>query len=370
MKQLLIPGFYSSLMQSMSWAPTLPILLQSIYTMQLRNLGRPSLWLQALLTQLTLPLFLTMTPMSSVSILLKSFYSACSSLSGLDAYANGGELFSLDMQLLKAANSTPIPWVDVQKLAFNTAGYQPVMALAQNHIHFFGTPGTPDGSAIIFVIHCTLFELWVRRLLIRCFSLLPSACSTIVWELSWYSRPSHFLLPGFRCPGKYCFHPRWWLSNFRDQRGGTERILCHVTSTDSFLFRQTLLKLYQDLPPKILWLLISPLQLHLCNCHRKELPVSFHSTPTGLTPMPSGMWSAYYRQQHLPHLRVRLVAPLPVPVVRHPKPQQELPKAQRLQVALRVTAAALPFKRRPLVGFLLQYSSRSQCCLCEAWGPK
>jgi len=74
------------------------------------------------------------------------------------AYANGGELFSLDMQLLKSANSTPIPWVDVQKLSFNTAGYQPVMALAQNHIHFFGVPGTAAGSAIIFVIHFSFLQ--------------------------------------------------------------------------------------------------------------------------------------------------------------------------------------------------------------------
>ncbi|KIM36305.1 hypothetical protein M413DRAFT_291010 [Hebeloma cylindrosporum] len=81
-----------------------------------------------------------------------------------------GELFSLDMGLLKAANSTPIPWVDVQQPDLsvdqtgaavpgaNTAGYQPVMALAQNHVHFLGVPGMPAGSAKIFVIHFSYMQ--------------------------------------------------------------------------------------------------------------------------------------------------------------------------------------------------------------------
>jgi len=63
------------------------------------------------------------------------------------------------MGLLKSANSTAIPWVDVQKPNFSTGqstdSYQPVMALAQNHIHFLGLPGLPAGDAKIFVIHCT-----------------------------------------------------------------------------------------------------------------------------------------------------------------------------------------------------------------------
>ena len=74
------------------------------------------------------------------------------------------------MGLLKAANSTAIPWVEVQQpdlsnsasgsitLGANTAGYQPTMALAQNHIFFMGVPGLPAGSVKIFVIHC-MFEL-------------------------------------------------------------------------------------------------------------------------------------------------------------------------------------------------------------------
>jgi hypothetical protein len=71
------------------------------------------------------------------------------------------------MGALKAANSTPIPWNVVQQPDLssgtsgpgaNTAGYQPTMALAQNHIHFMGVPGLSDGSVKIFVIHC-MFQL-------------------------------------------------------------------------------------------------------------------------------------------------------------------------------------------------------------------
>jgi hypothetical protein len=70
------------------------------------------------------------------------------------------------MGLLTAANSTAIPWTDVQQPDLstdtsgvelpgaNTAGYQPVMALAQNHVQFLNVPGLPAGSCKIFVIHC------------------------------------------------------------------------------------------------------------------------------------------------------------------------------------------------------------------------
>ncbi|KAF5309535.1 hypothetical protein D9619_012349 [Psilocybe cf. subviscida] len=87
------------------------------------------------------------------------------------AYSKG-ELWSLDMALLKAANSTPIPWNDVQAPDLspdakfgqpanpggNTAGYQPTIALAQNHVHFMGVPGVPAGSAKIFVIHFSFMQ--------------------------------------------------------------------------------------------------------------------------------------------------------------------------------------------------------------------
>jgi hypothetical protein len=62
-------------------------------------------------------------------------------------------LFSLDMGALKAANSTPLSWVDDEQAPY-PSGYQPVMAIAQNHVHFLNVPGVPAGSADIFVIHC------------------------------------------------------------------------------------------------------------------------------------------------------------------------------------------------------------------------
>jgi len=71
---------------------------------------------------------------------------------------SGGDLYSLDMSLLKAGNSTPIPWNDVQHVEFGISDYQPVMALAQNHIHFLNVPGLPNGSARIFVIHFSYMQ--------------------------------------------------------------------------------------------------------------------------------------------------------------------------------------------------------------------
>ena len=65
-----------------------------------------------------------------------------------------GEVFFLDMGGLKAANQSALPWTDVGKAPYD-ASYQPVMALAQNHLHFLDVPGTPAGDAQIFVIHCT-----------------------------------------------------------------------------------------------------------------------------------------------------------------------------------------------------------------------
>jgi len=83
---------------------------------------------------------------------------------------SAGNIYSLDMGLLKAANSTPIPWNPVQQPDLTadsdgtvtpgagTAGYQPVMALAQNHIHFLGIAGIPAGDAKIFVIHFSFMQ--------------------------------------------------------------------------------------------------------------------------------------------------------------------------------------------------------------------
>ncbi|KAH7882828.1 hypothetical protein F5I97DRAFT_1780904, partial [Phlebopus sp. FC_14] len=68
-----------------------------------------------------------------------------------------GNLFSLDMGLLKAANNTPLSWTSDEQAPY-PSDYQPVMALAQNHIHFLDVPGVPAGSADIFVIHYSYFQ--------------------------------------------------------------------------------------------------------------------------------------------------------------------------------------------------------------------
>ena len=67
-----------------------------------------------------------------------------------------GELFFLDMGALVTANSSAVSWVDVEKSPFGDS-YDPVMALAQNHVHFLDVPGTPAGDANIFVIHCECY---------------------------------------------------------------------------------------------------------------------------------------------------------------------------------------------------------------------
>ncbi|KAF8067652.1 hypothetical protein FPV67DRAFT_1780708 [Lyophyllum atratum] len=67
-----------------------------------------------------------------------------------------GEMWSLDMGALKAANATALSWNDVQNPQLGD--YQPVMALAQNHIHFVNVPGVAAGSAKIFVIHFSYLQ--------------------------------------------------------------------------------------------------------------------------------------------------------------------------------------------------------------------
>jgi hypothetical protein len=65
------------------------------------------------------------------------------------------------MGLLKAANSTSLAWVDVQKAPY-ASEYEPVMAIAQNHIFFLNVPGVPAGSSDIFVIHCESGHILLR----------------------------------------------------------------------------------------------------------------------------------------------------------------------------------------------------------------
>ena len=161
-----------------------PTHLLSIFTMPPPNHGLPNKSYQALLILQILPPFWTMIPMCFVRC--SPFYLEQSLTWPLDAYSNA-HLFSLDMALLKAANATPIPWVDVQNVDLsndtsgtptpgaNTAGYQPVIALAQNHVQFLDVSGLAAGSVKIFVIHC-MFSTLIRFALLKyeTFSFLDS----------------------------------------------------------------------------------------------------------------------------------------------------------------------------------------------------
>ncbi|KAJ6466920.1 hypothetical protein C8R45DRAFT_480503 [Mycena sanguinolenta] len=68
-----------------------------------------------------------------------------------------GDLWSLDMQSLTAAQSSAIAWEDTGAAEIDTTNYDGVMGIAQNHIFFFGVPGVAAGNAPIYVIH---FGFW------------------------------------------------------------------------------------------------------------------------------------------------------------------------------------------------------------------
>ena len=63
-------------------------------------------------------------------------------------------MFFLNMGDLKAANSSALTWSNVGTPNFETNGYDPVMAVALNHVHFLDVNGLNPGEARIFVIHC------------------------------------------------------------------------------------------------------------------------------------------------------------------------------------------------------------------------
>ncbi|CCO29485.1 hypothetical protein RSOLAG1IB_05239 [Rhizoctonia solani AG-1 IB] len=67
-----------------------------------------------------------------------------------------GNLYSVEMLERKAATADPIAWTVTNPPNFDVSNYKPVMALAQNHIHFLDTEAG-EGNAHIFVIH---FAYW------------------------------------------------------------------------------------------------------------------------------------------------------------------------------------------------------------------
>jgi len=68
-----------------------------------------------------------------------------------------GTMFSLNMDTMKVAKSESIEWNLVQKFDFPD-DYNPVMALAQNHIHFLNVGSDGPGTARIFVIHYSYLQ--------------------------------------------------------------------------------------------------------------------------------------------------------------------------------------------------------------------
>jgi hypothetical protein len=80
----------------------------------------------------------------------------------IDAISRG-ELYSLDMGTMTSASGNAISWKDVEKPPFTTNGNDPVMALAQNHIHFLDLQNVPAGQAQIYVIHCRSHSASTQR---------------------------------------------------------------------------------------------------------------------------------------------------------------------------------------------------------------
>lgn len=144
-------------------------------------------------------LFWTMIRTSSVSLCRFPCTLFCSHVT-TDALSQGN-LFSLDMGLLNAANSTPLNWVNDEQTPY-PLGYAPVMALAQNHIHFLDVPNVPAGSADIFVIHCAYCTLITKGRGTNSHTrfLLPTAAPdlpTLRWErIPSHLRASRLILPG------------------------------------------------------------------------------------------------------------------------------------------------------------------------------
>ena len=121
-----------------------------------------------------------------------------------------GELFFLDMGSLTSANSSAVSWTDVEKSPYGDT-YQPVMAIAQNHIHFLDVPGTPTGDADIFVIHCRPILSCSTSHAHNSNSLLLPARSPGVPDLGWwhvpcYPRSDRIILPGERGPAGIRLH--------------------------------------------------------------------------------------------------------------------------------------------------------------------
>jgi len=128
-----------------------------------------------------------------------------------------GELSRMDMGLLKAANSSALQWVDVEQVPYQS-GYEPVMALAQNHVFFLNVPGVPAGSASIYVIHCKSGPFPLRHRIVNMVASLqtttsnlshkPSQRPVVGRSLRLTARPRHSSnLKGYAASLLYSLHP-------------------------------------------------------------------------------------------------------------------------------------------------------------------
>jgi hypothetical protein len=121
------------------------------------------------------------------------------------------------MGLLKAANSSALQWVDVEQMPYQS-GYEPVMALAQNHIHFLDVPGVPAGSVSIYVIHCKSGPFPLRDRVVNMVASLQTTSSNLCHKpsqrpmvgrsLRLTVRPHHSSkLRGYAASLLYSIHP-------------------------------------------------------------------------------------------------------------------------------------------------------------------
>lgn len=160
-----------------------------------------------------------------------------------------GEMYFLDMKALKASSGSAISWTDVGATPYGST-YQPVMALAQNHIHFLDVPNVPAGSADIFVIHCESCSPVSCHIIIECntdsyFQPTPQAYplpsgsmpathgqTTSFFQPSDVCRISGFCLLSWMLTifvslgsARICLHSRRWFRHVCCQRWGTSSIL-------------------------------------------------------------------------------------------------------------------------------------------------
>ncbi|EIW77167.1 hypothetical protein CONPUDRAFT_62794 [Coniophora puteana RWD-64-598 SS2] len=70
---------------------------------------------------------------------------------------SANQLWNLDMSQQKAATGSALSWNNVGNTPY-PSGYNPVMVIANNHIHFLDVPNLSPGQEDIFVIHYSWYQ--------------------------------------------------------------------------------------------------------------------------------------------------------------------------------------------------------------------